>query len=322
MTALYVDQAGAVVGRRGEQIIVSKRGDATVALPVTQVERVLVGSRAVQVTTQALALLSNRGIDVVFLTRSGRLIGRFSPPVRRDASIRLTQSRAVMDERLRLEFARDIVGGKVANQAEFLDRHGASEAGRRLRASLRQVHASGSLEQLRGVEGAAARLYFAVWRTLVPASTAFRGRMYHPPTDTINAALSYAYTLLLREGLAACESAGLDAHIGFLHEPGPAKPSLALDLIEEFRPLVADSIVMAMARRDRLMRAGSGIPAHLSDATRNALLTEFESRMQLSRRAWDGVRTSYRRCVQRQAQQFAFVLTGKRSRYRPLTWSK
>lgn len=321
MTVLYIDEPGTVVGRRGDQIVVTcKRGEPS-RLPVAQVGRLVVRGGGVHVTPSALSLLASRAIDVAYLRRSGELLGRFAAPVRRDGAIRQRQWDAVRSPEHRLRIAADIIRGKLLNQAALIERRGRKEDAGDIRRLADAIDAVRTLDALRGVEGAAARRYFASWRTFLPDELAFRGRVYHPPTDAMNAALSFAYTCLLHDGLAACEAAGLDAGVGFLHEAGPAKPALALDLIEELRPLVADSIVLELAGRRRIRVDGRSGEVRLTPVARMDLLAAYEHRMARKRQSWDGQRTTYRRCVVRQAEQLTRVLVATQSRYRPLAWS-
>ena len=134
--------------------------------------------------------------------------------------------------------------------------------------------------------------------------------------------MSLTYTLLLRDVLVAIEAAGLEANLGFLHESGPAKPALALDLMEEFRPLVADSLILELANRHLLgLEQDHGNSSVLSPRPRRRLFSLYESRLHRARRAWNGQRMSYRRCIVLQAEQLAAVLAGKRSAYQPLRWA-
>jgi CRISPR-associated protein Cas1 len=271
VTALFLTEPGSSLVRRGDQLVVWKDGAAQVALPVAQVDHVVVAGGGIQVTTAALNWLAGRGIDVAYLTRGGKLLGRFSAPQRRDAGRRLAQYRALTNARTRLSLARAFVVGKIVNQASLVERRGQVDAAKRLALMAAEVGRAPSLESLRGIEGAASRVYFGLWNEILPRGLAFAGRHYYPPPDPLNAALGLAYTLLLKDTLLAVEAAGLDASLGFLHELAPARPALALDLMEEFRPLVADSLVLELAHREVLS------PGRHSD-DRGILLSEKASR--------------------------------------------
>lgn len=206
-------------------------------------------------TGAARRILLQQGTDVVFMTRDGRFVGRLVGTGRARGDRRLEQLRCVLDPVRRLALARDLVIGKLQNQRRrLLSRDvpatGAAVTG--LDTALQVAQGAPTLEALRGAEGAGARAYFGAWGTLVRRrDLTFPGRTRQPPRDPINAMLSYGYTLLVARVDHAVRVAGLDPHVGVLHEAGRGAPALALDLAEAWRPLV-DTVVLTLVNRKQV----------------------------------------------------------------------
>ena len=214
-------------------------------------------------TSEARYLLLKQGTDVVFLTRDGRFIGRLSGAMRPGGDRRLRQYAALSNPRTRLAIAQGIVRGKLANQRALLMRRrlGASDPSVKALEQLHidATHASG-LDVLRGIEGMGARRYFDGFSRLVRSeSIRFEGRNRRPPRDPINAMLSYAYVLLSTRIEHAVRTCALDPYLGALHEAGRGAPALALDLMEEWRPL-ADSMVLTLVNRGQVTTADFRTP--------------------------------------------------------------
>jgi CRISPR-associated protein Cas1 len=176
------------------------------------------------------------------------------------------------------------------------------------------------------VEGSGAAAYFAAWPALLDAAAwGFRGRAYHPPTDPLNALLSFGYALLLNDVTSALHRIGLDPAIGFLHTVEYGRPSLACDLEEEFRPVIVDSLVLSLVRQELLLPAdfqtdADGGPAvALSDDARRFVIARYQERLGVRVRhpQWDQQLT-YRQCLERQAEHLARWIVGREETYQPL----
>ncbi len=222
----------------------------------------------VEVTPAAVRRCLRNGIDLVYLTRDGRYLGRLVGHGQRNADLRLAQYRTVTNPERCTALARNIVAGKMHNQRMLLlkrQRENPDEqvalALVRLRALMRDLARASTVDEIRGFEGAAAQVYFGVFGRLVrnPLFT-FEGRNRRPPRDPINAMLSLGYTIVgaLLEG--DLEASGLDAALGCLHAPAYGRPSLMLDLLEEFRPLVVDTVVLRLVNRRQVVPADFGPP--------------------------------------------------------------
>ena len=203
-------------------------------------------------TGAARRVLLQQGTDVVFMTRDARFLGRLVGATRARGDLRLTQLRSVLDPARRLALARDIVVGKLENQRRLLlaRRLGADDdAIGGLDVALEAARRAGTLDQVRGAEGAGARAYFGAFPRLIRRDDlTFDGRSRQPPRDLVNAMLSYGYTLLVTRVEHAIRIVGLDPHVGLLHDAGRGAPSLALDLAEAWRPMV-DSVVLSLVNR-------------------------------------------------------------------------
>ncbi len=255
MAVLYVLEQGAKLRREGSRIIVDKDGVVISDIPGFKLEQVVVFGN-VSVTVPILDHLLREGIGVSFLTMRGRLRGHLRPAFSNHGTLRRLQFRATEDQEKRLELSRGFVRGKIHNQRILLQRH----RRRRdladldthiafLRECLREIPRVSNLDELRGLEGRATAVYFSGIRLLVPEGFAFPCRTRRPPRDPVNALLSLGYSLLLNNVWSAVETTGLDPYQGFLHGDRYGKPSLALDLMEEWRPELADSLVLTCLNR-------------------------------------------------------------------------
>ncbi|MCK6508150.1 CRISPR-associated endonuclease Cas1 [Myxococcota bacterium] len=238
------------LGARDGQLVLTLRGEEVLRVHPTEVDEVQILGDAV-VTPAARRLLLQAGIPTLFLTAAGAFRGVLLGPPSAAGERRLAQLRAVLDGPRRLHLARAIVSGKLQNQLVPLRRaHRARpsevlvDAQVAIQAAARSALEAPDLDSLRGVEGYAARVYFgALPQMLRNPLFSFAGRSRRPPKDPVNAALSFLYTLLCTRTLHAAFRAGLDPYVGLLHDVGRGKPALALDLAEEWRPLV-DAVVL------------------------------------------------------------------------------
>ncbi|WP_245771939.1 CRISPR-associated endonuclease Cas1 [Rhodothermus profundi] len=289
---LYVDEVGAVVRREGRQLLVTVSTNGQRAerlrLPALLIDQlVLVGP--VQITTQALRLLLRTNTDIVYLSRSGRFEGRLAPEFHPHVALRLAQYAAYADPEKSLSLARRFVQAKLHGMATLLRRrrrHHArpllQQVAGQILEDARRLSRAASIDVVMGIEGVATRRYFSVFEALLRRAKeewpTFSGRKRRPPTDPVNATLSYVYTLLLSNLVTACAVAGLDPYIGFLHAPRYGRPALALDLMEGFRPAVADALVCQLFRQRRLQ------PTHFEKRPPGVYLNERGRAIVL--RAW------------------------------------
>lgn len=310
---LYVQEHGAKIGLSKSRLSVKSRdGNKTyVRLPNTS-QVCLFGN--VQVTTQAMRELLARGIPVAFFSTGGWFIGRTQALESKNVELRVAQYRAYLDEPWRLRFSRSIVRNKILNQRTMLRRNGDVDEQTlfELKQLARKCEKQDARASLLGIEGSAARVYFQSFEKMlkqggsVASAFRFETRNRRPPTDPLNAMLSFAYSLLTKEWALACATVGLDPMLGFFHETRFGRPALALDLMEPFRPIVADSIVISLINNGEIepkdfvvSRVGCALRPH----ARKRMIAAHERRMkhEITHPVF-GYRISYRRVLEVQAR--------------------
>ncbi|HET9898146.1 MAG TPA: CRISPR-associated endonuclease Cas1 [Streptosporangiaceae bacterium] len=325
---LYVTEPGSMVGIDGGRLVVSKRREPLASVRLIDVLHVCAFGN-VQVSAQAMRSMFERDIDVFHFSYGGWLLGLTTGLPSKNVMLRIRQTTAAA--RGQLDAPRRMIAGKIRNCRVLLRRNGGEPAVRvvgQLGELARRAEEAGGAAELLGVEGAAARLYFEAFPQLLsradelpgPAFTGLRNR--RPPADVINCLLSFCYGLLAKEVLAACLAVGFDPYIGLFHRPRFGRPALALDLAEEFRPLLADSTVLTLVNNrevgvaDFVVRAGA---VTLTPGGRKAVIRAWERRMMTQvRHPMFGYQVSYRRAVELQARVLAAHLIGELAEYEPL----
>ena len=291
MPPLYLVEQGAKLSRESERLLVTRNDEVLARVPLIKVSQVLIFG-AIQVTTQALRLCLKAGIEVVYMDQHGRYWGRMVGPETKTGERRRQQYERASDPAYKLALARCFVSGKLRNMRTILQRRNRNvrdpqitEAVDKLGGLVERVSRTTTLNSLRGVEGSAAALYFGVFKKLFDGNWTFKGRVRRPPTDPLNVLLSFGYTLLQHNIWSAVHTVGLDPYIGFLHEPAHGRPSLALDIMEEYRPVVVDSLVMRVCNQHLLTPGNfhkTGDPQRpilLDEAGRKRFVREFEARL-------------------------------------------
>lgn len=331
-TTIFVTTEGAVLRSRGHRMRIDREGEEPFTIGFDRVRQVVIFGRA-HLTTAFLHQVLKRDIDVTLLSGTGRYFGRVQGQMSANPFLRAAQySLAVQPER-QIELAQRVVRGKITNQRALLLRrqrsHGIALAERieRLGEYRLRVRNAQNLTELSGLEGAASREYFGGFATLMGGGFVFTTRRRRPPPDPVNAMLSFGYTLLVQEVIAAVEVAGLDPFEGVLHRRRIGRPSLALDLVEEFRPLIVDALVLRLiglrivTPEDFEYPDSTELLCRLSGEARHRYLAEYERRMlTMMTHAGTGRRVSYRIAMVLQAQSLAGELLGRRVRYEPLVW--
>lgn len=255
MTTLYVTEEHAFVRKQGMTLVIKRSDGESTRIPLERVDQVVcVGD--VSWSGAAVRELSDSGIGIACLSNHGQWVGRWEPRETKTVPLRRAQYRASDDPVLSLKLARGFVGGKIRNSRALLlraRRDGMLEGDREIDQLVRlrdMVETAGSLDILRGIEGEAASVYFRAYgRVISRNGFSFSKRVRRPPDDAANSMLSFGYTLLAANCSAAGRTVGFDAHIGFLHRDRYGRESLALDLCEEFRPIVVDALVAAIINK-------------------------------------------------------------------------
>jgi CRISPR-associated protein Cas1 len=298
LNTLYVTSEGAWLNKDGENVVVSVEGAERGRLPIHTIGSII-GFGRVLISPPLLGACAEAGIAVAHFSEHGRFLARVEGPVSGNVLLRRTQYRWADDAARRDGIIKSVVAGKVLNQrtvvARALRDHGQalpegapaalSAAADRLGAIVRRLEKPTNGDAMRGFEGEASLVYFSVFDHLVLGEKplfAFAGRSRRPPLDATNALLSFVYSLLTTDVRGALEGVGLDPAVGFLHADRPGRPSLALDLLEEFRPFFADRLVLSLINRRQLgpkdfRRLDNGATL-LTEEGRKAVLVAYQER--------------------------------------------
>ncbi len=339
MTTLYLTEQHATVRREGDCLLVNiprNKEDGTearkVRVPLIKVDQVVVLGD-ITLTTPALAALLEKKVEVAFCSARGRFLGHLAPPLSKNAPLRLAQHRARNDPAVQIALATRFVSGKLANMRTFLLRQNRKRGQEAIAAAcaemqltLRKVEALGAagetaMPTLLGLEGTGSALYFGVFQNLLAEGWEFPGRLRRPPPDPVNALLSFGYTVLSGYVSSAVSIVGLDPLVGYLHAPGYGRPCLALDLMEEFRPLIVDSVVLRVINNGILRQAdfrreiGS---CWLEEDARRRYIEQLEARLNEEiQHPVFGYKATYRRCLELQARLLGKALLGEIPEYPP-----
>jgi CRISPR-associated protein Cas1 len=321
MANLYLTEQGAVVRKTGDRLIVEKDGAELLEVECFKLDTIFLFGN-VHVTTPALTELLEHDIELALLTLGGRLKGQLTPPKAKNVLLRMAQYQKSQDPSCVLSLAHSFVSAKVRNAQALLSRQhrnyperGFAPYREELERLHRSVITSETLDSLRGLEGTAARAYFAGFALACRAELTFDGRRRRPPTDPINALLSFGYTLVGAELTSLLDAMGYDPYIGFYHQLDYGRPSLALDLLEEFRVPAVDRLVLNLANL-RAVQASDFVVDEESGGLRldrKALGRFFRAyEAHLNKEFADkttGMATSLRKAFRRQAERLAVSLT-------------
>ncbi len=294
---LYVTSPEAYLSLDGDTVVVKKDNRRAMRMPLHNLEAIVCFNYP-GVSPALMGACARRGVGLVFLRPSGRFLARVTGPVHGNLLLRKKQFRATLDPDQTVAIATSCLLGKIFNCRKVLERalrdhalliHTArvKAASDFLKATLAAIRSADDLETLRGLEGSAAKQYFRVFGELIlhqKEDFPFRDRNRRPPLDRMNALLSFLYTLLTYEVASALEGVGLDPQMGFLHADRPGRPSLALDLMEELRPVLADRLALTLVNRKQVRGKGFLIKESggvlMDDETRKKVITAWQERKQ------------------------------------------
>ena len=297
LNTLFVSTPGAYLCHEGEAVLVRVEHETKLRVPIHGLGGIVCFGQ-VACSQPLMGLCGERGVLISFLTEHGRFLARVQGPVCGNVVLRRAQYRLSDDPARAAAIARAVVAGKVANartvlqraQRDHAEKDGQNElevAAKRLGHLLQELDGAVEVDSLRGKEGDAANTYFGVFDHLITTQKEdfhFHIRSRRPPLDNINALLSFLYTLLVHDASAALEGVGLDPQVGFLHAERPGRPSLALDLIEEFRPFLADRLALSLVNLRQVQgkdfQASESGAVTMSDAARKELLVAYQKRKQ------------------------------------------
>jgi len=297
LNTLYVTTQGSYLHRAGETVAVRVESETKIRVPIHTLGGIVCFGQ-VSCSPPAMGLCAERGVGLSFLTEYGKFLARIEGPVSGNVLLRREQYRRAGIDGERLEIARAAVAAKIANgrhvllraareRSEGEERSELKTAAGEMGRILSRLEGAGSVDVVRGFEGDAARVYFGAFDHLLTAQKeefAFRGRSRRPPLDNINALLSFFYTLLAHDVVGAVSAVGLDPAVGYLHSDRPGRPGLALDLMEELRPMIADRLALSLVNRRQVEGKGfeksdsGGVV--MDEKTRKKVLVAYQKRKQ------------------------------------------
>jgi CRISPR-associated protein Cas1 len=298
LNTLFITTQGAYLSKEGETIAVKIEKKTRLRIPIHTLAGIVCFGN-VTCSPYLMGFCAENDVSISFLTKYGRFLAMVKGPVSGNVLLRRKQFRMADSEKISAQIAGFVLTGKLANCRTVLERSlrdhkeklnnetDIKKASARLSMYIQKELQNNDLNRLRGIEGDAAHQYFSVFNGLILTQKEdfeFITRNRRPPTDRINCLLSFVYTLLVHDVKSALESVGLDSAVGFLHRDRPGRPGLALDMMEEFRPFLADRIVLSMINRNQIHSNGflfkeSGA-VHLNDETRKIILETYQKRKQ------------------------------------------
>lgn len=297
LNTLYVTTPESYLARDGENVVIRQNEEAKFRIPIHNLEGI-VSFGYCGASPALMGFCAERGVGLTFLTEHGKFLAAVQGPVKGNIILRRTQYRVADNLEQSLAVSRNFILGKVANSRTVLQRAARDhqvvsdepvvmESLDYLSSQVERIRRCGDLDKLRGIEGDSARCYFRAFDSLIlhqKEDFFFKERSRRPPLDNMNALLSFLYTLLAHEARSALESVGLDPAAGFLHRDRPGRPSLALDLMEELRPYLADRLALSLVNRRQINALGfkkkeSG-GVIMEDDIRKQVITVWQKRKQ------------------------------------------
>lgn len=330
MATLYVTEPGARIEKEYRRVLVTKHDEVLKVVPLARLSEVVLVGRGVGATTPVLHALLSAGVGLTLISRTGKLLGRLVPPTPKNIPARQAQYAAAQDPTLCLQLARAIVAGKLRNSRAMARRVARDRPDiddtpiAEITRCLKALPAAPDMDTVRGLEGQAARAYFAVWGQSFTGDLRFERRTRRPPKNPINALLGLGYSLLTQNLMTACEIVGLDPYDGFFHADKYGRPALALDLVEEFRAVVVDSLVRTLVNKRMVEETDFG-PApeekggvHLTRAGLRTFFTQYGRRLNARVvHPYYGRRLTYQQCFEVQARLLRKVIEKKVDEYPP-----
>ena len=264
LNTLYITTPESYLSKDGMNVVVSVKQVETFRIPIINIESIVTFGY-MGASPGLMKLCADNGVALTFLSPSGRFVSRVQGPTKGNVLLRKRQYQLNEDVEYTLAISRLFIAGKIQNYRSVLRRfirdHGESvevtDAVRVLERCRREALVTGGIDELRGIEGGAANIYFSVFSNLIinqKTDFIFKGRNRRPPKDAVNAMLSFAYTLIANDVSAALETVGLDPYVGFMHKLRPGRTSLALDMMEELRAYLGDRFVLSLINRRQISK--------------------------------------------------------------------
>ncbi|MCL5069409.1 MAG: type I-C CRISPR-associated endonuclease Cas1c [Actinobacteria bacterium] len=297
LNTLFITTQGAYLSKEGETVVVSVNKETKLQLPIHTIWGIVCFGQ-VSMSPYLMGFCAENKVAVSFLTEHGHFLANIQGKISGNVLLRREQYRRADNTANSAQITKSILTGKIANcrtvlqralrdHSDKINKDELTESSRQLDCYLNQIQKTDILDELRGIEGAAANSYFNVFNNLIVAQKndfKFSNRNRRPPLDEVNCLLSFLYTLLMHDVRSALESVGLDSCVGFLHRDRPGRPGLALDIMEEFRPFLADRLTLSLINREQIRKKGfkkmeSGA-VFMNDDIRKEILIAYQKRKQ------------------------------------------
>lgn len=331
MGTVYVTQDDAFIGKTDERLSVKANKQNLLDVPLIKVDGIVVLGRAT-VSPAVVSELLDRHIPLSFLTGTGRYLGRLEPEMTKNIFVRSAQWKAAGNSEQAVHLVRGFVRGKLKNYRNALMRREREDSVRdlqsgitRLEQAIAPIDTTTNIDSLRGLEGAGSAAYFGSFNQLIKSSDfQFEARRRRPPTDPVNALLSLGYSLLRHDVQSAVNIVGFDPYLGYLHLERYGRPSLALDLMEEFRPLVVDAVVLStlnkrlLALTDFTTEPVSGAVSLNKEGLKTFLRLYEQKKQSEFKHPVMGRKCTYQEAFEIQARLMAKYLMGEVEKYPPL----
>jgi len=320
---IYVAGYGNSVRKKGERIVIEKKNGKKREVPLREISQLCLYGN-VYVTTPLLNELMQRGVPICYFSYGGWFYGVSTGMPHKNVELRKLQYQAHFDIKMSLEFSKAFVTGKVKNSRTLLRRNDGdipSETLTKLKNLISKVDNVDSKEILLGLEGAAAQTYFSRFNKMLKCDVDFEGRNRRPPSDPVNAVLSFLYGMLSKECFITLMCVGFDPYLGFYHSPRYGRPALALDLMEEFRPIIAESVAITLFNNEELKEEDfvyTSIGVNLQPDAKKKVIAAYERRInsKVTHPIFD-YRACYRRILEIQARLLSRRLSGEIEEYPP-----
>ncbi|MCX7706128.1 MAG: CRISPR-associated endonuclease Cas1 [bacterium] len=319
MATLYLIEQGAKLVKDSKKIVIEKDDKILLEVPDFKVERIFIFGN-IQITTQAMKFLLESNIETSFFNLYGRLIGRLSPVESKNVYLRIQQYEKHKDTQTVLQLAKVFVAGKIRNMKTTLSKYTSNnpetdftQSINGLEDCLSELERKTQVSSILGVEGRASAIYFECFSKMIKKNFEFTGRIKRPPPDPVNSLLSLGYSLITNEMMSIVSGIGFDPYIGFLHSLEYGRPSLPLDLVEEFRQPIVDRLTLELINKEILVpddfeQVEEG-GTYLKKDARKKYFEQYEKRMQTEIFEHETNQSfTYRRIMFNQAQKLAKAL--------------
>jgi len=297
MSTIYVTTQGAVIKKVEKRFIIEFEGETIASFPDFKVENILVYGN-IQITTQAIRHALNNGINIVFMNSAGKFTGKISPLESKNIYLRISQFENFRNTSQCLKLAKEPISAKIHNAVVMLQRFVKNvdeelQYKEELKRINKLVETATTVDELKGIEGEASAVYFKEIKRIITPEIKFKGRSYYPAEDPFNSVLNFLYGLLSHEILSILESKGFDPYLGFFHSVEYGRISLVYDMIEPFRPVIADSIAVKVFRKKEISQEDDFEPSPeycylIKDSAKRVLISNYEEKMESPLEATNG----------------------------------